>query len=101
MFSKVFQLFLNTVMQTCNYSAVAFYERGNGGSSVRKMLAVFFTYINFHVVFSYEAMAATLAQHVKEWFLGIEEGHRYGRGLIPEIEAGGQASQEVGPRGNV
>lgn len=48
-----------------------------------KFFAVFFTYINLHVVFSYEAMAATLTQPVEEWFLGTEEGNRYSSGLIP------------------
>lgn len=48
-----------------------------------KFFAFFFTYINFHVVFSYGAKAATLAQPVEEWFLETEEGNRYSRGLIP------------------
>lgn len=93
--------------QLCNHVTRVqwlFMRGGNGGSSVRKNLAAFFTYINFHVVLPYEAMVATLAQPVEEWFLGIEEGNffysRDGRGLSAWTEAGDQASQEVGPGGS-
>lgn len=49
---------------------MAFYERGKMEKVVRKILAVFFTFINFHVVLSYQAVAAILAHLWRGGLLG-------------------------------
>lgn len=89
MFSKVFQLFLNTLLRK-HVTGVQwlFMRGGNGGSSVRKILAVFFTFIKFHVVPSYEVMAATLAQLWRRVSLKQKEVTGMAEGWFPKLKQG-------------